>query len=639
MRWPTLMFGCEAHLCARRRRSDKLGRGESGLALIATLLVMVLVSALAAAALSAALSNLRTSTADYRDARVFYAAEAGAEAALSGMELAVKDGVIAEAELLAITPPDLDGFDFAEFRVITDGPIIVEKITDGPFAGLYALTQKFEVTSIVTDDSGARGGVVLGGKAQAIPIFQFGWFCEGGCQFAAGALWHAWGRVHSNRGLFLGGCDQHFHEPLTTTGGVYRDGYAIHLPVPTGCINNWIDDASATEVYLDFDSEDTTDPDAFKAKSEAKFDSRLQTDAFGVDSLKLPLPEGVPPRELVEPREVDDTDAEKEVKFAWKADMYVTVDLDDLQNKNTACGGSPPPGAPARMPNITVTRYNGFTAVPNDADKCKIFNFRWESFYDNHEEGWVDVLDVDLAALKDWFEIGPGDSTAIVYVEWVNAGASPPNPGVTDPHHDGTAFDGSYHPVMKLVNGSELHGPLTIGSHHTVYVQGHYNNVNWKPSAVFGDAMGFLSENWDDSNAVPYDNPVPWCWSTSLCPDAVDTEQYFAMIAANSSGLIGCYHEDPSCFGPTPYTPGGGIMLEDWRHGPGRRWLHTWVGSSISLYTQQHASQWWNFPNSDYYDRPDRDHRFETRFTDPTKLPPGTPLVGSILRAWFRPVY
>jgi hypothetical protein len=617
-------------------------QGESGLALIASLLVVVLMTAIIVAAIAGAVNSSRTTLSDYLSTRVFYAAEAGAEAALSQIEMALGDGVLTDEEFTAVHPPTLAGFEFPVFRATRDGSVEVETITDGPFTGLYALTQDFTVRSEAEDPSGAHGGVLLGGKAQAIPIFQFGMFFEGGGQIAPGPVWHSWGRVHSNRGLYLAGCSAYFHSPLTTPGKAHRDGWDQHRPVGGDgvfCpIHVYIDDDAAVARELRFDSRDTPDPEQFKARSTADFDARLQTDAFGVDSLKLPLPEGVSPRELIRPRQGDDTETEKDVKIAWKADMYVTVDLATHVNKNAACDNNPPAGAPALLPLITVVRYHGHSAVPSAAEKCRIFAFRWESFYDNYEEGWIDVLDVDIAELRNWIA-GPGDSTRIIYVEFQNVDVIPQDAGTTDHHNDGTKFAGHYFPVIKVVNGAQLPGPFSLGSDWPVWVKGNYNTVGWYPSAIYTDFIGYFSNLWQDANGIPYVDE-PWetnrCrWQpATICPVADNTTQYLAFISGSAFGHLGCFHEDPGCVNPTQGLIGYGNLMENWRNK-----THTLVGSNVTLYAPEFTTPYWDPPCCTWYQAPDRDHRFDTRFQLPENLPPGTPLVGQVLRASFREAY
>ena len=100
----------------------------------------------------------------------------------------------------------------------------------------------------------------------------------------------------------------------------------------------YISDASANYVQLTFDSRDTPDPNAFRTKSDASFDNRLQTNAYGVDSLKVPLPDGVDPVVIFQPRNAADTPLEQQAKFAWKADWHVEVDLSAVTG-NSGNGG------------------------------------------------------------------------------------------------------------------------------------------------------------------------------------------------------------------------------------------------------------------------------------------------------------
>jgi hypothetical protein len=56
------------------------------------------------------------------------------------------------------------------------------------------------------------------------------------------------------------------------------------------------------------------------------------------------------------------------------------------------------------------------------------------------------------------------------------------------------------------------------------------------------------------------------------------------------------------------------------------------------LFTSAHANLHdWSWRN--YYVPPNRDWQFDTRFRDPTQLPPGTPTAASVSEIAFRPVY
>ena len=239
--------------------------GNEGLALVTTILVMVL--------LTAGVAAMKTTSADYQSSRTFYIAEAGVEATLGQIQLALQDGVVTDDELSNITPPTLSGFEFNQFEVVKDGALVTETITDGPFTGMYSLSQNLRITSQVTNPAGTHSAVELGAKAQANPIFQFAVFFQGDLEDYAGSRKDMVGRVHTNGDLFLGGDDLHFHSTVTTPNRIHRDHKIFHdNPNNAGV---WIKNGSGTEVKLTFDSDDTPDPELFKQKSTDDFGAQL----------------------------------------------------------------------------------------------------------------------------------------------------------------------------------------------------------------------------------------------------------------------------------------------------------------------------------------------------------------------------
>jgi len=311
---------------------------RSGLALIATLLVVALVAVLTTVAITGAMSAMRSSGSDYQDTRVFYAAEAGGEATLAQLKIALADGYLSDDELTNMHPPSLQAISFDSFTVQRTGEATVETVTDGPYAGLYALTQNVDIYSRAANSKGDMAAVILRTKAQAIPIFQFGVFFEQDLEATNGPPMEFVGRVHSNGNVYLSSNNAWYRDLITTPNKIFHDRKDFHL-VYNGV---FVNDAAGNEVPLDFDSRTHAGAEAFKAESCAKFDCRVMTDAFEVDSLRLPLPDGVPPYELILPRQSDDGDAEQSVKFAWNSDLYITVDLTDIRTKQDVCAGGGP---------------------------------------------------------------------------------------------------------------------------------------------------------------------------------------------------------------------------------------------------------------------------------------------------------
>ncbi len=176
---------------------------KRGFALVATLAVMVLISVLIVTAFTGAMTVIRTTNLDYRNSRVFYAAEAGAEAVMAQLADALEDGDITDKELADLQPPTLEGFEFQQLKVDKIGGVYTETISDGAYAGLYSLTQKIDIYSEVKDPADNLHGVIVSAKAQAIPIFQFGVFFEKDLEATNGPSMTFAGWVHSNGNIYL----------------------------------------------------------------------------------------------------------------------------------------------------------------------------------------------------------------------------------------------------------------------------------------------------------------------------------------------------------------------------------------------------------------------------------------------------
>ncbi len=574
-----------------------------GFALEATLFVLLLMSTVIAVAYYGAVTVQRTANLDYRGSRVFYASEAGAEAVMAQLADALEDGSLSDQELDAIQPPSLPGFTFDALDVERVGGIATETITDGPFAGLYSLTQRVNITAEASDQVDNTSAIVVSVKAQAIPIFQFGIFYEKDLEATNGPSMEFAGWVHSNGNIYLSSNNAWYRDVITTPNKVFHDRKDNH-DVKNGV---FINDAAANEVRLDFDSRTHPAPDDFRSQSDTKFDNRLKTDAYGVDSLKVPLPDGMDPKEVLKPRVAGDGELEKKAKYAWKADWYIEVPM------NLVTAGVMPCDA------MVQTRAAGLS-VPGAAACAAIFEgagTAWEAFYDGREEGWVDVFEVDMEQLRNWVNTNPGtNGTSIMYITFTGAGASTP---ATDPSGDGLR------PVVRLSAGFDLHGPFSFATDRPLYVLGDYNTVSWNPAAVVGDAIMILSNAWTDAahRIVPF--PMT---------NAANTSVYAAILAGHSP--TPCDHENVGCAGGYTDFYGGGIenfprFLENWG---GRTLLYR--GSLVSLHYSEYAVGTWN---GTYYSPPVRDWQFDTRFRDPANLPPGTPTVGNVIRMAFRPIY
>ena len=123
---------------------------------------------------------------------------------MAQLALVLEDAVIEDQELSAIVAPTIEGFTFdGASASLRDGSVETERITDGPFAGLFSKTQVVEITSEAVSADYTRSAIMVTAKAQAIPIFQFGVFFEKDLEITNGPRMDFDGWVHSNGNIYL----------------------------------------------------------------------------------------------------------------------------------------------------------------------------------------------------------------------------------------------------------------------------------------------------------------------------------------------------------------------------------------------------------------------------------------------------
>ena len=563
---------------------------RNGFALVATLLVMVLITVVVAASVTGAAAAIRATDLDYRNTKVFYAAEAGAEGIMAQLHDALEDASLDDDELAAVTAPTIPGFTYTNFSVQKVGGIVIERVTDGAFAGLYSLTQRVDIHSEVMDGSDNVSGIIVSAKAQAIPIFQFGIFYEQDLEATNGPAMEFAGWVHANGNIYASSNNAWYRDAITTPNMLIHDRKDANN-VYNGV---YVNDASGNEVQLDFDSRTIPDPAAFRSESDAKFDNRVKTNAYGVDTLRIPLPTGMPPIVIMQPRQAGDVDQVKKAKFAWKADWYIEVNLTPINNVGT------------NLCNAMTSIRDGGQTLPSNIECDNIFTWTWEAFYEGREQRQADVLDINLAQLFAWTGTDASKMTEIFYVTFTGVGGY-------DPSADGV------YPIVRVFNGGQLGNPITLTTDRPFYIQGDYNVTNWQSSAMVGDAISILSNIWSDA-----------AHSGPALTVAASTEVNIAILAGHSATACDWF----DC-GANPY--GGGIenyprFIERWQ---GK--TLTYRGSLVSLSTSVMAIGQWSYGS--YYTAPTRNWMFDTRFEDPANLPPGTPVVGNVIHTAFRPAY
>lgn len=606
-------------------------RPRRGFALEVVLLMLVMFAVIILAGMSAVTTISRTSNADYRGARVSYASEGGADDIMSQLDAAMQDGIVSGDDIAKIESPEVPGY-LIEQETKTTGVPVSRTITSGPFAGLYSLNQPIDIIVTAKDSTGSRATSVLSVNAQTIPLFQFGVFYEDDLEINPGAPMTFVGWVHTNGNLHLSSNSATFQSNITTPDSVFWRRKDNSDRLNGVRINN----AAGSPVLLDFDSRSHSGP-AFKARSQLRFSGRLMSNAHGVKPLKLPLPDNMPALTLVLPRDGADDAMVQSVKMAWKADWYITVDAnifatgDTNTMKNNFCAS-------------LVQQRSGGMALPSAAACSRIFKPRRDAFYEGREDLRPDLIDVHLDSLRLWSDSVPASrAPRIVYIDVINTNTS------------GTNND---YVAVRLRQGQRLPQPaspadtggLTIATERPMYVLGDYNTQVWRPAAIMGDAITFLSNPPNPAMRVTGLTSATRCNGNTGWCDSLQTpfiQRTARPTTVNAALLVGhsatpCDANRAGCSGP-PY--GGGLenlprFLENWG---GVTFRYT--GSLVSLYRSRFALGLWGnntnvgFGNGAYYSAPTRQWSFDVNFRFPDRLPPGTPSVGTVLQTAFRPLY
>ncbi|HKS07034.1 MAG TPA: hypothetical protein VJR92_12025 [Gemmatimonadaceae bacterium] len=640
---------------------DRVAGARRGFALEATLIIMVLISALILASLSGVVSQQRVNTTDLANMQALYVAEGGADAVMAQLNTFMGDGNLSDAELALITTPTVSGWTFAPVAATKIGPQVVRTITDGDFAGLVSYNQEIDLRVAATNPAGDRGEVVITANAQAVPVYQFGVFYDKDLEIHPGAQMTLEGWVHSNSKIYVSSGALTFLSQVTSTDSLVFQRKSHNERIAGVRIAN----NAGTPIVLTFDNRGTTYTQ-FIDYSQSIFDSRVRSIAHGVPGLRLPLPAGSPASTLTRPRSAADNNQVKGVKYSWKADLVLRVNMalagttgsnmyrHDQPGHicNSQGGYGTNPSDPINgSGNINATWQrdsSSFSALP-DSLTCKSI-FKWNpgsaaaaspalertQFRDGRENIRVYSLDIDMAQLRAWVNASwASRHPKIIYVEFYNVPAG-------------------YYPAVRIINGSQLPGAeptptprapygLTIATHAPVYVKGDFNYVAanptyWKPAAIVSDAIIFQSPAWNDNtNGGNYGNNA----AVQLAAGGFANPNTMNVYAAVSAGHTAttCDWQTAGCSGVYPANYGGGLesfprFLENWSSAN-----HVFRGSLTSFYESQQANlRTWS-QGTAFYSAPVRDWRFDLRLQDTNNMPPGTPVVGTVLQLAYRPVY
>lgn len=177
--------------------------------------------------------------------------------------------------------------------------------------------------------------------------------------------------------------------------------------------------------------------------------------------------------------------------------------------------------------------------------------------------------------------------------------------------------------AVRLVRAKTLPTPgLTLATMNPLYIEGHFNapdtgttnTSSARPASLVCDAITILSDNWDDNH------------SANSIGGGRTSPQDTTVNAGVIAGIVPTTSSDYS----------GGLenffrLLQDWY---GSSKTLTFNGSIVALYASEIATGPWKMPWSyDVYTPPIRRFNFDANFQTKAKLPPGCPLLRTVIRS------
>ena len=369
------------------------------------------------------------------------------------------------------------------------------------------------------------------------------------------------GRIHSNKDIYISpgsGNTLSVDSRMSSAGNIYR----CRKDNPASCSSAQIKKTNGTYASLTYDH---NNPD-WATKAYQDWGGLVQDSAHGVQKLNLPVGttnfiDLIKRGDTVDPTDSSESQTLQSSRMYWQADLSI------LDGVAYAKNGS------------AVTLQAGTVSAA--------------TMYDYRENKTMVLRQIDIGTLVS---SGKAPANGILYVSETQ--------------------DVSNSKAVRLVNASSLPtGGFTVASDNPVYVKGNYNTVNKKGAAIMGDAVTFLSNNWNDANAVNAGSPFSGRTASDMTVNA-------AVVTGNTTTSVGSYN--------------GGLenlprFLEDWS---GRTF--TYKGSLIDLWQSQQSTGAWQY-GSPKYTAPNRVWSYDTDFNNPANLPPGTPRVRTLARAqWAR---
>jgi hypothetical protein len=484
------------------------------------------------------------------------------------------------------------------------------------YSGLYGWTNLYRIVSNVKQISNTTYSITnacqLDVDLDLVPVFQFAIFYNSLLEFTWCAPLTVNGRTHANGNIYTGStCQLTFNSLVTDTGTISSPAW----------------DGHATSDY------------SVAAKYNANYSTNWQ-------SLTLPMG-STNVHEIINmpPSGEDPNSSLGLARYYNKADLVLLV-TNINSSVSTVTLTLKTSSTDPQATNITAYYYPTNLSTTNYVQVTTNFPFLnvTNTFTDQRESDTVKVTDIDVGVLKSWLV-----TNATVKAKFPNTA------GVYDlstvPNilyaADNRSFNSGQLTAVRLKNaqiiptnmvniaGNNQPSGFAVATPNPLYVYGNYNCPNSAylnttntttdyPASLASDALTILSGNWNDANGNK---------TLGSSGGGVRTATSDTVNAAILTGIV------PST-GSGATTFSGGAMnlprlLEDW--GNGGSVTLTLNTSIVNLFASRWATNQFQNPGVYYY-APTRQFSFDQNFLNYTKQPPGTPMLGVVLRSkWATP--
>ncbi len=460
--------------------------------------------------------------------------------------------------------------------------------------GSYGTVQFFSITVGCLNTNSGKGAVLKQTvQAVGLCLIRFGVFYDEDLEIIPGATMTFSGPVHCNGNIYIGG-------PLTFSDRLTAHGNIYHKRKDKNVIEGEAKAEDATDVLKSFKLSNGQWLDGYHTdwmvQALTRWGGTVMSFSHGVPRLSPPInpvdmPHDIIERPLPTNHPAYNPTTEKE-KFSNKAALRLyfssngTLTATDFFTNDVTAAFS-----------NALPKKSGTTFLKNNA-----------SNYILAVTGVYDTTQTDFKDAREKTNMAPVD----IYVDRLIAAYPALYTGYTEKQGRGVIYitrddpDGLSNGVMpciRLRNGTEISNAigLSVVSDLPVYVEGDYNTVNTKPALVAGDAVTFLSKNWQDKNSYAADS----------VRTAVNTTYKTVIMTGNTLTTAGSYN--------------GGLenvlrFLENWSGNTA-----TFRGSIIDIWRSELANSKWPGTGTQgglfRYNPPTRDWGYDPIYR--TQSPPG----------------